>query len=73
MFHLLFQKLQEALKIPPYWGAGLHCSHDHDSAPDYVICHPDNFRPVHGLAMLTANIYIPNLSPLNAEEVGKSY
>ncbi|XP_053400420.1 uncharacterized protein LOC123556538 [Mercenaria mercenaria] len=64
------QRLKELLRTPHGWGAGLINSHDHDnSAPDYVICHPDNHRPVHGLAMLTANLYVPQLTPLSAEEV----
>lgn len=64
------QRLKELLRTPHGWGAGLITNHDHDnSAPDYVICHPDNHRPIHGLAMLTANLYIPQLTPLAAEEV----
>ncbi|KAL4230155.1 hypothetical protein ACF0H5_010540 [Mactra antiquata] len=65
------QRIKTLLQTPQGWGAGLLTYHDHDEStlPDYVICQPDNHRPVHGLAMLTANLYIPQLAPLAAEEV----
>ena len=38
--------------------------------PDYVICSPDIYRPETGIALLTANLYIPNLKTLINLEVG---
>ncbi|GFR99935.1 transporter [Elysia marginata] len=46
---------------PPHWGPG-HPEHEPQAdLPDYVICHPDPFRPANALAMLTANLYLPNI------------
>lgn len=61
--------MKSLLIVPDGWGAGLGANHEHNSAPDYVICQPDQHRPAHGLAMLTANLYVPQLPPLTAEEV----
>ncbi|XP_052795019.1 uncharacterized protein LOC128228029 isoform X2 [Mya arenaria] len=65
----LVERVKVLLKVPDGWGAGLAFGHEHTPAPDYVICQPDNHRPIHGLAMITASLYIPQMVQLTAEEV----
>ncbi|KAH3833324.1 hypothetical protein DPMN_106630 [Dreissena polymorpha] len=66
----LFERIKCSLKTPTDWGAGLqHNPEQTAPAPEYVICSADNHRPMHGLAMLTHNLYVPQLPPLSAEEV----
>ncbi|GFN82214.1 sodium- and chloride-dependent betaine transporter, partial [Plakobranchus ocellatus] len=55
------QRLKQLRSTPPDWGSG-HPEHEPQAdLPDYVICHPDPFRPANALAMLTANLYLPNI------------
>ncbi|CAL1531394.1 unnamed protein product, partial [Lymnaea stagnalis] len=55
------QRLKQLRSTPSSWGPG-HPEHEPQAdLPDYVICHPDPFRPANALAMLTANLYLPNI------------
>ena len=57
---------------PETWGPSFINNPDHgNNAPDYVICQPDIHRPMHGLAMLTANLYLPQITPLSTEDVSQ--
>ncbi|CAC5382398.1 Sodium- and chloride-dependent neutral and basic amino acid transporter B(0+),Sodium-dependent proline transporter,Sodium- and chloride-dependent glycine transporter 1,Sodium-dependent dopamine transporter,Sodium-and chloride-dependent glycine transporter 2,Sodium-dependent neutral amino acid transporter B(0)AT2,Sodium- and chloride-dependent transporter XTRP3B [Mytilus coruscus] len=59
------QKYKDMTKTPTDWGPGpLGNQEPGTEPPDYVICTPDIFRPETGLALLTANLYIPNLKGL---------
>ncbi|VDH94760.1 solute carrier family 6 (neurotransmitter transporter, amino acid) member 5/7/9/14 [Mytilus galloprovincialis] len=59
------QKYKDLTKTPTDWGPGpLGNQEPGTEPPDYVICTPDIFRPETGLALLTANLYIPNLKGL---------
>ncbi|VDH94761.1 solute carrier family 6 (neurotransmitter transporter, amino acid) member 5/7/9/14 [Mytilus galloprovincialis] len=58
-------KYKDLTKTPTDWGPGpLGNQEPGTEPPDYVICTPDIFRPETGLALLTANLYIPNLKGL---------
>ncbi|KAK3594648.1 hypothetical protein CHS0354_003571 [Potamilus streckersoni] len=61
-------RMKNLLRTPRFWGSGVSFSHEHSTVPEYVICQPDNHRPAHGLAMLTANLYIPDIAHLAAME-----
>ncbi|XP_059161224.1 uncharacterized protein LOC131944555 isoform X2 [Physella acuta] len=55
------QRLHQLRTTPTSWGPG-HPEHEPQAdLPDYVICQPDPFRPANALAMLTANLYLPNI------------
>ncbi|XP_055893973.1 uncharacterized protein LOC106067429 isoform X4 [Biomphalaria glabrata] len=55
------QRLKQLRTTPSSWGPG-HPEHEPQAdLPDYVICQPDPFRPANALAMLTANLYLPNI------------
>ncbi|BFZ14986.1 hypothetical protein BsWGS_18023 [Bradybaena similaris] len=57
----LKQRLKQLRTTPSTWGPG-HPEHEPQAdLPDYVICQPDPFRPANALAMLTANLYLPNI------------
>ncbi|XP_021339166.1 uncharacterized protein LOC110440421 isoform X2 [Mizuhopecten yessoensis] len=61
-----FVRRIKRLKATPIgWGPGPLANQEPDTdLPEYVICTPDIYKPHHALALLTANLYIPNLSNL---------
>ena len=69
--NFILQKYKDLTKTPADWGPGPLGDHGPDiEPPDYVICSPDIYRPETGIALLTANLYIPNLKTLINLEVG---
>ncbi|XP_071087647.1 uncharacterized protein [Haliotis cracherodii] len=59
------------LKITPRdWIPGSdHTDHENTAnLPEYVICSPDRHRPSTALALLTANLYLPNIADIMAAE-----
>ncbi|XP_070198562.1 uncharacterized protein [Littorina saxatilis] len=56
------QRLKALGTTPRSWGPR-HLEHEPQlELPDYVICSPDVYRPANALALLTANLYLPNLA-----------
>eukprot|EP00105_Crassostrea_gigas_P036551 XP_019920699.1 PREDICTED: sodium- and chloride-dependent glycine transporter 1 [Crassostrea gigas] len=52
------------------WGPGQLANQEPgNELPDYVICTPDNHKPENALAILTANLFIPNLTNLITAQV----
>ncbi|XP_069130115.1 LOW QUALITY PROTEIN: uncharacterized protein [Argopecten irradians] len=59
------ERIKRVKATPIGWGPGPLANEEPDKdLPEYVICTPDIYKPEHGLALLTANLYIPNLSNL---------
>ncbi|XP_060064335.1 uncharacterized protein LOC132544711 [Ylistrum balloti] len=59
------QRIKRVKATPIGWGPGPLANQEPDmDLPEYVICTPDIYKPQHGLALITANLYIPNLSNL---------
>ena len=58
----VFQRLKSLGTTPRDWGPR-HLEHEPQfELPDYVICSPDVYRPANALALLTANLYLPNIA-----------
>ncbi|KAJ8297875.1 hypothetical protein KUTeg_024406 [Tegillarca granosa] len=61
----VLQTIRSLMTTPSNWGPGVLANQEHHSElPDYVICTPDVYKPENALAILTANLYIPNLANL---------
>ncbi|XP_033743037.1 uncharacterized protein LOC117329281 [Pecten maximus] len=61
----LMERIKRVKATPIGWGPGPLANDEPDKdLPEYVICTPDIYKPQHALALLTANLYIPNLSNL---------
>ncbi|KAK7469916.1 hypothetical protein BaRGS_00036079, partial [Batillaria attramentaria] len=64
-------RLKSLATTPRDWGPR-HLEHEPQfELPDYVICSPDVYRPANALALLTANLYLPNLSNFLSVEQSK--
>ncbi|XP_041359427.1 uncharacterized protein LOC121375829 [Gigantopelta aegis] len=59
-------RIKKLLHTPHSWGP--KPSDDDDELPEYVISKPDVHRPVNALALLTANLYLPNFLDLTSME-----
>ncbi|KAK3099300.1 hypothetical protein FSP39_002321 [Pinctada imbricata] len=58
-------RVRRLTRTPRDWGPGpLLNQEPSNDLPDYVICTPDIYKPENALAILTANLYIPNLTNL---------
>ena len=65
------QKIKTCIITSSSWGPGQLANQEPgNEPPDYVICTPDNHKPENALAILTANLYIPNLTNLITAQVG---
>lgn len=65
------QKIKTCIITSSSWGPGQLANQEPgNELPDYVICTPDNHKPENALAILTANLYIPNLTNLITAQVG---
>ncbi|XP_048776130.2 uncharacterized protein LOC125680508 isoform X2 [Ostrea edulis] len=66
----LKQRFKSSLTTSSSWGPGQLANQEPgNDLPDYVICTPDNHKPENALAILTANLYIPNLTNLIQAQV----
>ena len=65
------QRIKTCIITSSSWGPGQLANQEPgNELPDYVICTPDNHKPENALAILTANLYIPNLTNLITAQVG---
>nr|XP_022325393.1 uncharacterized protein LOC111125661 isoform X3 [Crassostrea virginica] len=63
-------KIKTCIITSSSWGPGQLANQEPgNEPPDYVICTPDNHKPENALAILTANLYIPNLTNLITAQV----
>lgn len=70
----LLQRIKTSIITSSSWGPGQLANQEPgNELPDYVICTPDNHKPENALAILTANLYIPNLTNLITAQVRKRY
>lgn len=59
----LSRRIKTSIITSSTWGPGQLANQEPgNELPDYVICTPDNHKPENALAILTANLYIPNLT-----------
>ncbi|XP_062602139.1 uncharacterized protein LOC134263777 isoform X2 [Saccostrea cucullata] len=66
----LKHRIQASVVTSSSWGPGQLANQEPGiELPDYVICTPDNHKPENALAILTANLYIPNLTNLISAQV----
>ena len=64
------QRIKTCIITSSSWGPGQLANQEPgNELPDYVICTPDNHKPENALAILTANLYIPNLTNLITAQV----
>lgn len=68
----LLQRIKTSIITSSSWGPGQLANQEPgNELPDYVICTPDNHKPENALAILTANLFIPNLTNLITAQVRK--
>ncbi|XP_061183619.1 uncharacterized protein LOC133191891 isoform X2 [Saccostrea echinata] len=66
----LKHRIKASVVTSSSWGPGQLANQEPGiELPDYVICTPDNHKPENALAILTANLYIPNLTNLISAQV----
>ena len=57
------QRFKKLTATPPEWGPGLLSDEElqNEQCSDYVIQQENNRRPANALAILTANLYLPDI------------